>query len=166
MLGKANRQTLLLQISQLIKVQCLIKFQWSYMGHGDFSLLSTVTGGGQEVAVLCISPSSGAGSTRPMVDAGYCSGVVLCRGCCGFLGRKMSFKGTRLHISVALRPIHNSEGDAVQRTRAGIQLDCSLQLSPQEHGTRSNLSFLKSAITECNGNESKTLREQDLCFKS
>lgn len=35
--GKVNLRTLLLQASQLIKVQCLIKFLWSYAGHRDFS---------------------------------------------------------------------------------------------------------------------------------
>lgn len=85
----------------------------------------------------------------------------------GALSRKMSFKYAWLCVLVTLKTIHNLEGDAVQRTRAGDSIRfLSLLLSPQEHGTRSNLSFLKSVITECNGNASKRLREQDPCFKS
>lgn len=61
-----------------------------------------------------------------------------------------------------LQPIHNWEGDAVQPHGQQIQLGFSLP----ECGTRSNLSFLKNVITECNGNASKRLQEQDPCLKS
>lgn len=92
---------------------------------------------------------------------------VIQHGCRGALSRKMSFKYAWLCVLVTLKTIHNLEGDAVQCTRAGDSIRfLSLLLSPQEHGTRSNLSFLKSVITECNGNASKRLREQDPCFKS
>lgn len=228
-----NRQTLLLQVSQLIKVQCLIKFQWSYTGHRDFSLPSTTIRGwarhrlkvprGCSMApgpafstgFLPREPTpcpgglrqpravqAGAGMPQPLAKARRamsCRGPadtaagrgepgstgskapesrgqgqsargrqeVIQHGCRGALSRKMSFKYAWLCVLVTLKTIHNLEGDAVQCTRAGDSIRfLSLLLSPQEHGTRSNLSFLKSVITECNGNASKRLREQDPCFKS
>lgn len=76
--------------------------------------------------------------------------------------RTMPFQLACPCASETLQPIHNWEGDAVQPHGQQIQLGFSLP----ERGTRSNLSFLKNVITECNGNASKRLQEQDPCLKS
>lgn len=76
--------------------------------------------------------------------------------------RTMPFQWACPCASETLQPIHNWEGDAVQPHGQQIQLGFSLP----ECGTRSNLSFLKNVITECNGNASKRLQEQDPCLKS